>query len=199
MSIMLGDRAAGLYLGDVLLTGYGYAAAPALISEKGYVGYFSVGSPSTYLTDGFTIEACCMLTDTSVAARQYQRLGEIELSSSGLATLALSNDQLEFELFGTWKHASTTDLTLSRDVMHTVAMVVDPEVNAAIYVDGVLLRYYTAVSAMKTNRVADIYSNRGEISNRSFLGTSYANRFYLRPLTEAEVVANHQLDVSRFG
>lgn len=199
--IMLGDSPAKLYLGDTLLTGYGYAPDPAFISEKGYIGTYSIDSPSTYVTDGFTIEACFMITDTSVAARRYQRLGEIELSNTvnWINVLALNNDKFEVAVNESWQADSSMDFTISRDVMHTAAMTVDENRTLKLYFDGVLMKEVASAGPYNSNYISNLYSNRGELSNRDFLGTSYANRFYLRPLTEAEVVANHQLDISRFG
>ena len=198
--IMLGDSPAKLYLGDTLLTG-GYAQGAVLSTEGGLKGIFNMNAPWKYVTGGFTIEACFMITDTSVAARCYQRLGEIELSNTinEINVLALSNDKFEVAVNESWQADSSMDFTISRDVMHTAAMVVDEERTMKLYLDGELMKEVSSAGSYNSNYISNLYSNRGEISNRDFLGTSYANRFYLRPLTEAEVAANHQLDISRFG
>ena len=178
-------------------SGDGYAPTPVLSTNNGLKGYQSLSQPYFYIKDGYTIESCFMITDTSVAARQYQRLAEIVLNNGVLNILAFSNDAFEIDINDTWQSAASMGFTIPRDVIHTAALVVDSDI-AYLYLDGELKKS-VGHADLPANHITDLYSNMGEISNRDFLGTSYATRFYLRPLTADEVSNNHRLDKARFA
>ena len=177
-----------------------YAPTPIFFTEGGLKGDQVVQSPSLNISDGITIETCFMITDSSVDARQYQRLAEIQTTAyHGYNVLALSNDNFEVAVGDSWIKAQSIDFVISKNIVHTASLVVESSRITKLYVDGELIHNAAISTTSFSGTVTHFYSNQGENSNRDFLGTSYATRFYLRPLTAKEVTNNYQLDQQRFA
>lgn len=176
-----------------------YAPTPIFFTEGGLKGDQVVQSPSLDISDGIAIETCFMITDSSVDARQYQRLAEIQTTAyRGYNVLALSNDNFEVAVGDSWINGASIGFVISKNIVHTASLVVESSQITKLYVDGELIHNAAISTTSFSGTVTHFYSNRGEISDRDFLGTSYATRFYLRPLTAEEVTNNYLLDQQRF-